>query len=261
MPITRRTSIAAVVCAMITGCGGAGSEEASAGGSFDKKAITSQGNGQTCPLSLYITPGSSADRARMAVIYVLDGESRFQVALDIVRQAGSQAIIVAIGNEANRANDYVPPNSCTPGGGGEIAFLTFIRPELTPYIEATVGGDPARRVLLGHSHGGSFVLYALFAQAPGTHHFSAYLASDASIACMSPTVYGWEATYHAQYTALPVRLHISYAANAENAPFAQMLASRQYVGLTLAAQFYSGGHIGMIPAAFTDALQFAFANS
>ena len=261
MPMTRRTSIAAMVATMITGCGGGGSEDTSAGGSFDKKSITSQSNGQTYPLSLYIPPGSSADRASMPVVYVLDGESRFQVVLDIVRQSGSHAIVVAIGNEANRAIDYVPPNTCTPGGGGEIAFLNFIRLELTPTIEATVGGDPARRVLLGHSHGGSFVLYALFAQAPGTHHFSAYLASDASIACMSPTVYGWEATYHAQYTALPVRLHISYAANAENGPFAQLLASRQYVGLALAAQFYAGGHIGMIPAAFTDALRFASATS
>ena len=52
---------------------------------------------------------------------------------------------------------------------------------------------------------------------------------------------------------------ISYAANTGNAPFAQRIQSRRYSGLTLAAKFYAGGHIGMIPAAFTEAITFALA--
>jgi len=103
------------------------------------------------------------------------------------------------------------------------------------------------------------VLYALFNEAPASRHFSAYLASDASIGCMDVTVYGWESAYAAANTALTTRLHISYSANLPNAGFAQIIQSRHYSGLTFASQLYAGGHIGMIPMAFADALAFALA--
>jgi Putative esterase len=168
-------------------------------------------------------------------------------------------VIVGIGNEALRGRDYVPTNICTPGGGGQGAYLDFIRGDLIPFIEATFGGDPQRRILLGHSHGGSFVLYALFNEAPAGRHFAAYLASDASIDCMSSTVYGWESDYAAANVPLAVRLHISHSANGANVAFAQRVQDRGYAGLALAAKFYAGGHIGMIPAAFGEAIAFALA--
>ena len=102
-------------------------------------------------------------------------------------------------------------------------------------------------------------LYALFAEAPGTQTFSAYLASDASIGCMAGTVHDWEAIYSARFSALPVRLHVSYGGNLANGPFIEQVASRRYSGLAMASGVYGGGHIGMIPAAFADAIRFAFA--
>ena len=76
---------------------------------------------------------------------------------------------------------------------------------------------------------------------------------------MSATVYGWESAYAAANAALPVRLHVSYAANLGNVGFAQQIQGRHYAGLTMVSQIYGGGHIGMIPAAFADALTFALA--
>lgn len=228
-------------------------------GSVDTQSISSRINGTSYPLYIYLPPNSTADRATLPVICMLDGESRFGAVTDIVEATAARIIVVAIGNEANRAHDYVPPNTCTSNGGGEAAFLDFIRLELIPFIDASIGGDPTRRALLGHSHGGSFVFYALFSEPPNSRCFSAYLASDASIQCMPGTVYGWEASYWASTTTLSGRLHISYAVNTDNAAFAQLIESRHYTGLTLAAGAYSGGHIGMIPAAFGDAIQFAFA--
>ena len=216
-------------------------------------------NGTTYPIKVYLPPGAAVDKATMPVIYLLDGDSRFNAATSVVQASRARAIVVAIGMESLRARDYVPQNSCTPGGGGHAAFLDFICSELIPFVETTIGGDPARRTLLGHSHGGSFVLYALFAEANATRHFKAYLASDSSIACMPATVYGWESTFAAASEALPVRLHLSYAANTESAPFSQQLQSRRYTGLTLATQSYAGGHLGMIPSAFSDAIAFALA--
>ncbi|MBI5720313.1 MAG: hypothetical protein HZC37_21775 [Burkholderiales bacterium] len=169
-------------------------------------------------------------------------------------------IIVGIGNNAARATDYVPPNSCTPEGGGHAAYLAFIRSELIPYIELAVGGSPARRALLGHSHGGSFVYYALFADAPGAHLFNAYLASDSSMGCMPSVVESWEAAYAASFAALPVRLHMSHTAtNTLDAAFAQRIRDRRYTQLSAHEQAYGGTHTGIIPMAFADAVAFAIA--
>jgi enterochelin esterase-like enzyme len=259
MVVTRRTSIVALL-GLATGCGGGGGDPGTPmAGTLQSKSIAAHSNGTTYPLNIYLPPGGDAVRATASTVYLLDGDSRFQAVIDVVEARRANVIIVGIANEALRGRDYVPENICTTGGGGEAAYLDFIRAELISFIESTYGGDPARRILLGHSHGGSFVIYALFAETNANRHFSAYLASDASIDCMTATVYGWESAYAAANTSLPVRLHISYAANVGNTAFAQQIQSRHYTGLTLAAQFYVGGHIGMIPAAFADALAFALA--
>lgn len=256
----RRASMIALA-GLVAGCGGGGGASSPAtpmSGTVQYRDIAARSNVTTYPLHLYLPPGIDAIRATVPTVYLLDAESRFQTLVDIVELTRTRVIIVGIGNEALRARDYVPSNLCTPGGGGEAAFLEFIRSELIPFIATNFGGDPLRRALLGHSHGGSFVLYALFAQAA---LFSAYLASDASIGCMESSVYGWEAAYAASHTLLPVRLHVSYASNLANVAFVERLLSRRYGGLNLSHQFYLGGHIGMILAAFADALAFALSGS
>ena len=260
---TRRATLV-TLAAWLAGCGGSGSDGPGGStpvlaGSLQTKSLAAQANGMSYPLSIYLPPDNGTPRSALPVVYLLDGESRFQTTVDIVEANRTRVILVGIGNEANRARDYVPPNGCTQNGGGNGAFLDFIRFELIPYIDANVGGNPARRALLGHSHGGSFVLYALYAEAPGNHRFSAYLASDASIGCMEATVYGWDEGYSNRFSTLPVRLHVSYGANLANGPFVDQVQARHYGGLALASGAYGGGHIGMIPAAFADAIGFAFA--
>ena len=255
---SRRTSILAAL-GLAAGCGGGSGDATPMAGSVQLRNITAGSNGTAYPLYLYLPPGAEVDRSTLPTVYLLDGESRFQTMVNIAEATRTRVIIVGIGNEAQRARDYVPPNLCTANGGGEGAFLAFIRLELIPFIDATFGGDPKKRALLGHSHGGSFVLYALFAEPPGARRFSAYLASDASIDCMRATVYGWESDYADAHDRLPVRLHVSYGANFANEPFGTQLAGRGYPDLRLAVMGYPGGHIGMIPAAFADALAFALA--
>jgi hypothetical protein len=53
---------------------------------------------------------------------------------------------------------------------------------------------------------------------------------------------------------------VSYSANVSgNVTLVQQMQARHYAGLSMVSQLYGGGHIGMIPAAFTDALTFALA--
>ena len=257
----RRAALFALLGVALAGCGGGGSAdgESAMAGTVQTRSLPARSNGTTYPLNIYLPPGIAAIRASVPVIYLLDGDSRFAAVVDIVERTQARVAVVGIGNEALLNRDYVPVNICTSSGGGQGAYLDFIRADLIPFVETTFGGDPQRRILLGHSHGGSFVLYALFSEAPAGRHFAAYLASDASIDCMSATVYGWESAYAAANPSLAVRLHISYSANTANTAFAQQVQGRGYAGLAMAAKFYAGGHIGMIPLAFSEAIAFALA--
>jgi uncharacterized protein len=252
------------VLPVLAACGGGGGGAdpppgPAAGGSIDSRTIASRSNGWTYRITIYLPPGDPASRASVPTIYLLDGESWFQDLVNIVVAAGARVIVVGIGSLATRGRDYVPPNTCTPLGGGHVAYFDFLRSELIPLIESSFGGDRTRRALLGHSHGGSFVYYALFAEASGAHTFHSYLASDTSIACMPATVDGWESAYAASNADLPVRLHVSHAGGAENAAFAQRIANRRYPRLSLKVLPLVGSHTGIIPVAFADALSFATA--
>jgi hypothetical protein len=261
-PPTRRSTLVALF-GLLAGCGGGGDSApapaATMAGSVQHRSFNAQSNATAYPLNIYLPPASTGNPATLPVVYLLDGESRFQAVVDIIEGWKAGIIVVGIGNEAQRSRDYVPTNPCTANGGGEAAYFDFIRLELIPWVEANLGGDPAKRILLGHSHGGSFVIYAMLSEVAASHHFHAYLASDASIGCLPAAVNGWESAYAASNTDLPLRLHISWSANLDNNAFMQTLQGRHYPNLHLAGQFYAGGHIGMIPPAFTDALAFAVA--
>jgi len=83
----------------LEGCGGGGSSggpTVTMQGSLDIRSISSNINGNTYPLNIYLPPASAGPRSSL------------------------------------------PVNSCSLNGGGQGAFLDFVRRELTPYIEANV---------------------------------------------------------------------------------------------------------------------------
>ena len=253
----------------LEGCGGGGSASTDTAttppmeGSLDTRSITSGINRNTYPLNIYLPPASAGPRSSLPVVYALDGDTWFSILVAAVESTRARVIVVGIGNSALRATDFVPPNACTQNGGGQGAYFEFIRQELTPYVEANIGGDPARRALWGHSHGGAFVLYALFAQPPAQHHFAAYLPSDASIGCMPAAASAWEENYALSYADLPVKLHLSYATGGNivaNEPYVQVIRNRHYPHLVMQSGAYGGTHTGIIPAAFAEAVGFALAN-
>lgn len=255
---------------LLAGCGGGGGGGSSSGGGApsadsgtrETRSLNARANATTYSFNVYLPPASAGPRASLPVLYVLDGESWFETMVTIVEASAIRVIIVAINTGGLRNRDFVPANSCTTSGGGQAAFLDFIRGELAPYIESTFGGDARQRVLFGHSHGGGFVLYALFAQVPGAHAFKSYLSVDASIGCMTSEVYGWEQAYAAAHAELPVRLHLSSASSgnsAANVAFGLVLDQRHYARLAFRQQVYSGTHGGIVPQAFSEGLAFALA--
>lgn len=260
-----RWAAAALTASVLAACGGGGDDAGpTMEGSRQSATIRSSGTGTTYPLNIYLPPASAGPRSDLPVMYVLDGESWFDTLVAIAESTRQRVIIVGVGTSGQRARDFVPVNSCTPTGGGHVAYFDFIRQELIPYVESTVGGHPARRALFGHSHGGSFVLYAMFSQAPGQHSFKTYLASDSSISCMPTTASGWESDYAAAYSTLPVRLHLSYASQGNynpNVDYAAAIAQNNFANLVMVAKAYSGTHSGIVPQVLADVMGFAFLGS
>lgn len=259
-----RLAAAALLAAALAGCGGgssSGDANPAMEGSREARTLRSSATGTDYPLSIYLPPASAGPRNRLPVVYALDGESWFETLVDIARFSRTPFMVVAIDSARQRSRDFVPPNTCTPNGGGHTAYLDFIRKELVPYVEGAFGGDPSRRALFGHSHGGSFVLYAMFSEAPGQHAFMAYLASDSSLQCLTADAYAWEQGYATANRELPVRLHLSYATlgnYSANLEYSNLIAQRNYQRLSFATQAYSGSHLGIVPQALADALAFAF---
>lgn len=109
---------------------------------------------------------------RYPIVYLLDGDSAFPLLapqhLFIHYDDGlPEAIIVGIayGSFASPQNrrhfDFSPPSGRFDEGGAP-AFERFLRTELIPAVEARVRADSTRRVLVGQSRGGGFVLYSAF---------------------------------------------------------------------------------------------------
>lgn len=268
--LTRRQAAMALLGVTLAGCGGGGGGSSSssnggpppesASGTRTSRVISSRATGTDYALDIYLPPASAGPRSSLPVVYALDGESWFPTLAALGETLPGKFIAVAINTSGLRARDFVPTNTCTSGGGGNALYFDFIRRELIPYIETNIGGSPSRRVLFGHSHGGAFVLYAMFAEAPGQETFSAYLASDASISCMPTEAYGWEQAYAAAHKELPVRLHLSYASQgnyAANFDYSQLITRRAYTRLAYQPQLYTGSHSGIVPQVLSDAIPFA----
>ena len=128
-------------------------------------------------------PASYANSKRpYPVIYTLDGELTGSVVANSVQfMADSSsipqmpdAIVVAIVN-SDRNRDMPVPNAY--GKNGESNFLAFLTHELIPTVEQKYRTHPLR-ILVGHSQGGLFAIYAL-AEMPSA--FQWYLSMDAPV--------------------------------------------------------------------------------
>ncbi|USK56337.1 alpha/beta hydrolase [Cytobacillus solani] len=149
-------------------------------------------------------PPSPPNEDRYPIIYILDGNSYFQFARDVVRLQSknapktlvNEAIIVGIGHSGEdkdaskrRFLDFTAPaesytypdrlNGRDLGDhGGAGRFLEFIQEELKPEIESRYSINKEKQALFGHSLSGLFTLWTLFT-APNT--FQTYLAVSPSI--------------------------------------------------------------------------------
>lgn len=170
------------------------------------------------------------------VVYHLDGNVYFGMVTEIVRTMAlcgptSDAVVVGIGyangiqtNEAwvdfiaMRDHDLTPvrdeeeekkmqerrKRQVKTGGAGD--FLEFIGEEIISLVESSYRVDESERTLVGHSHGGLFVLFALL-QNPG--QFKNYISGSPSIYWKGQVILEIEKAFASEQSALPARLFLS----------------------------------------------------
>jgi len=207
------------------------------------------------------------------VLYVLDGQWDFKL-LDSIYgglyydQFVPAMIIVGItysGEDpdygALRALDYTPVRDVFfPGSGEGGKFLAFFKEELIPFIESEYRADSSQRALMGSSFGGTFTLYALFAE-PGL--FRGYIAGSPIVTFGNRDVFKQEAAYAASHQDLPARLFLCVGGLEEIAgpveEFMQVLRERDYIGLEMETRTIEGErHAGNKPEAYNRGLRFIF---
>lgn len=114
---------------------------------------------------LVYRPEVADAKARLPVLYLLDGEFHFHHVTGIVDFLVRQAlmppvIVVGLGN-VDRARDFTPTRRADlPTSGAADRFLVFLGKELIPAVEAKY--PTARyRILVGHSLAGLFAVHAM----------------------------------------------------------------------------------------------------
>lgn len=145
-------------------------------GSVSLATLESPQTGARYAIYIYLPASYRSGAGTYPVIYATDGdapfppEGRFQNLKKVLQRRHVDAILVGIGGTARRAKDYALP--------GAVAYHAFITHELIPFIESHFRADPTRRILSGLSLGGSFVVTALFLEAPDSLFFSHYLSAE-----------------------------------------------------------------------------------
>lgn len=167
--------------------------------SLERTLVTTVRSADGHPYRVMVAwPEGKPPVAGWPVLYVLDGEDNFAIAVQTARRlaaAGARSgiepgLVVAVdsGGLARRVFDYTPatPGYRIPAGapaaglasGGADAFLDFLGERLQPLVAGRWPVDADRQTLLGHSFGGLVALHALFTR-PAL--FSRYVAVSPSL--------------------------------------------------------------------------------
>jgi hypothetical protein len=233
------------------------------------------------------------------VIYVLDANMSFGIVVETMRLLNIRVpwskefpdtILVGIGYPLSgslaeiyhqmlhlRMRDFLPkrdveaekfiqetfPVSESVISGGASHFLQFIQHELIPMIEAEYRADPTDRTLMGHSWGGLFALYALFAQ---PQLFQRCIAGSADLPHDQGYLLRTEAAFAQEHHALPVNLYMAFAKEELDSyklpfvtPFVDTLKQRHYTGFKFTYETLpTCTHGGALPGTYSAGLYTVF---
>jgi predicted alpha/beta superfamily hydrolase len=169
-------------------------------------------------------------------------------------------------NVRRRRRDFIPPiygaKESEPrkaNYGRADTFYAFLTQELIPRIDSNCIPN-GRRVLIGHSYGGLFVLYALFQP---KSFFQSYIAMSPSLWVNNGDIFRYEEAFHTKTTALEGFLYMSVGTKERmnhvlktTRRMRNVFQERNYTGLRLKYEEHKGkGHHGQVPVSLTNVLK------
>jgi predicted alpha/beta superfamily hydrolase len=175
-----------------------------------KDSLFSETLKESRPLSIYLPEGYDKDSIRYPVIYIIDGETRCTHAVPTIRFISSEglmpkSIVVGIPN-VNRNRDFLPAlNQNSSVKDSADNFLQFITAELLPYVEKQYRAG-SYRILIGHSYGGLFAMYALVSKPDA---FTGYIMIDPSFWYGSNLMISRAGNFFSNQTSLPKSIYIA----------------------------------------------------
>lgn len=246
----------------------------------ERRVVRSTKADETYVLQIYLPPGYEEGAASFPVLYLLDGDRSFGMAVDVVgwlvwAREIRPVVVCAIGYGdqgarwwSNRARDYTPCKDPQnhfgrwPQAGGADAFAAFLEQELFPLMAAAYKVRREDRALAGLSLGALFGAYGLLTR-PGM--FQAYLLSGTPVIWGDRCLFGRLAETVKDRRDLRARV---YAAMGEGEPatlagpwkeFRSILEAAPPRGLEWTAETLPGeSHISAWPVAFTRGLKVLF---
>lgn len=249
--------------------------------------IRSKVNGRDYRLFVAVPPGygEPGDTTRYRVLYVLDANEEFPLVVEahrLLRFGGwhseefPDVIIVGVGYPVDqysetmdaRNDDYTPTKLLAPDtvcgaylrhpSGGGAAFLRVVREEIIPFVDARYR-TTADRGIMGHSHGGTFAMYALF-EAPGM--FRRFAALSPSLWWDRGVMFSYEASLARERKDLDASVFVSYGSAEvpcimQAAPrMVDSLRVHRYRGLDVQIHvFPDENHMTVLPAGIARALR------
>lgn len=224
-----------------------------AGEKQETHQLVSPETGFTYPVAIWTPPGYGPNSGPHPVIYAADMEPQLLSLKNIVRAAGYNAVIVAVGNGGpdRRFVDYTYP--------GAPAYHQFLVHRVMPYIETQFRVDRARRIFVGYSLSGSFAGITMALDDPAARRWWSIVSVDGSFWHETDTIYAAEQAMFNATTSLPVSMYLAAAANLDGiTAFRQRMEARGYQGLRLRQQNYLLNHGEVLLPGLTDGLAWVF---
>ncbi|NKF51646.1 alpha/beta hydrolase [Shewanella sp. WXL01] len=211
------------------------------------------------------------------VLYLNDAPHTFKVATGVTHfPSMDKAIIVAMGFAHGENGQYSRVRDLTPhhapswvkyktGGAGE--YLKLIEQEVIPFIEQRYRVDSSKRILSGHSLGGSFGSWVMLSK---PELFSSYILTSPSHWFKDDQIFADEAAYAKQHKTL--RVNVFYATGSLETPengmkhmvtgqqkYVERLQSRNYQGLRIKSEVVDGtDHYSTFPVGLSKGLMWLY---
>lgn len=251
------------------------------------RQLTSGVNGVDYELDISLPHGYEGTDRRFPVVYTLDAGYSFLIARNITDHLAErghldEVIVVSIayaGAEPGRSDDYrahrtrdYTPTHTDAGGygpefqkasGGGPRFLEALATEIIPAVDRSYRTVPGRRILVGHSYGGLFTLWAMLSK---PDLFSGWIAVSPSIWYDDHNLLGVEEAYAEHHHSLPGRAYLCVGSREHNSRIDMVgdlrtlvdhLESRGYQGLELESLVMADEtHNSVFPGCLSNGLRF-----